>query len=239
METKFNRPDIYFNLKQSKDINLKVLKAPPIVTSNEKIEYESIEGRRGQYMIKTGTYDNKIVPIQFTLVDFDNFYKNIEEITEWLDNIQDNRLIIGDRNKCYRVNACDFGDIQTELENVGDFIVTFNCEPFLYYNEESKKDITTVNELFNLGNLESEPKVEIWGTGNIQITINDDTFQVNNVDGYVSIDTKKMSCLNINGTDKEMDMIGEWPMLIKGKNIISKLGSISKLVIEPRTIFKN
>ena len=92
--------------------------------------------------------------------------------------------------------------------------------------------------IYNNGDFASSPRVIIYGTGDFQITINDTTVQINNVAERVLLDSKLFLCLDKDNNNKSIDMIGNFPLLDKGKNTITWIGNITKLDIEPRTIYR-
>ena len=62
--------------------------------------------------------------------------------------------------------------------------------------------------------------------------------QINNVNEYVELDSKLLSCRNKDKTSKSRDMIGHFPLLSLGKNNISWIGDVSKVEMLPRTAYK-
>ena len=64
------------------------------------------------------------------------------------------------------------------------------------------------------------------------------TVQINNVAERVLLDSKLFLCLDKDNNNKSIDMIGNFPLLDKGKNTITWIGNITKLDIEPRTIYR-
>lgn len=80
--------------------------------------------------------------------------------------------------------------------------------------------------------------IKIYGTGNIQLTINNETMQINNVSDYVEIDSNLLQVRNKDGTSKDNDTLGDFVLLEKGENIISYIGEVTKIVVEYTTKYK-
>lgn len=227
----------YFNERFNDDLGLVVSAPINYPYTNEDIEEVQVDGMSGTYTIKKGTYPNKVVNVQISIVSFKDFWSKLDLISEWLTEINDNKLICEQRNKAYRVKYVNVGDVVRDLIAGGSSTITFTCEPFLEEIEEYEIDITNVREYYYEGTKEGEILLEIWATGNIQIIINGEVVQIENVQGYVRLDSKYMNCLNEDKTNKQF--IGQFPLLIKGENTISYSGNISKIIMFPRTVYKN
>lgn len=232
---------LIFNNICSEELEIVVVEGPPEVLSEEEYEEISIEGRNGTVTINKGTFPNIEKSFILTTINLDqDINLMIEKVKKWLFDIKDNKLLYSIENKYNIVKKVIIEeDIKTTFEEFGDFKVKFICEPF-YYNLLEKNIIVTQKQttIYNSGDFTSSPKIIIYGTGDLQITINDTTVQINNVDERVLLDSKLFLCLDKDNNNKSIDMIGNFPLLDKGENIITWIGSITKLDIEPRTIYR-
>lgn len=230
--------EIYFNNNVSLSLNLYLENYPSIPISNEEYEEVSIEGRSGNLIINKGTYPDKKIPFTFTIlspqIDID-----FEKVYEWLTEIEDNRLIWGRSDRCYKVKKVIFGDIQKEFRTIGEFDVTFLCEPFTQDLDSEVHEITTSEfTLYYAGNAPGDTLIKIYGTGNIQLTINGETMQIDNVTDYVEVDSYLLQVRNQDGTSKDDDTLGDFVLFTKGENIISYIGEVTKIVVEYTTKYK-
>lgn len=230
--------EVYFNGNRSLSLNLYLENYPSIPIANEEYEEQPVEGRSGNLIINKGTYPDKKIPFTFTIlsprieIDFENVY-------EWLTEIEDNRLIFGRNDRCYKVKKVIFGDIQKEFRTIGEFDVTFLCEPFTQDLEKTVHEITTTGFKINYsGNAPGDTLIKIYGSGNIQLTINGETMQINNVTNYVEIDSDLLQVRNQDGTSKDDDTLGDFILLEKGINTISYTGTVAKVVVEYTTKYK-
>lgn len=230
--------EIYFNNNVSLNLNLYLENYPSIPVANEEYEEVVVEGRSGNLIINKGTYPDKKIPFTFTIlssqIDID-----FEKIYEWLTEVEDNRLIFGRADRCYKVKKVIFGNIQKEFRSIGEFDVTFLCEPFTQDLDSEVHEITTSEFiLYYAGNAPGDTLIKIYGTGNIQLTINDETMQINNVVDYVEIDSNLLQVRNQDGTSKDNDTLGDFVLFTKGENIISYTGAVTKIVVEYTTKYK-
>lgn len=228
--------ELYFNGERSLNMNLFLEEYPYIPISNENYEEVNVEGRNGSFIVNKGTYPNKKITFTFTILSSE-IEIDFEKVYEWLTEIKDNRLIFGREDRCYRVKKVIFGNIQKEFKNIGEFDTTFICEPFLTEIQEFEIDITQLNNYYYNGNIEGEPIIQIWGSGNIQLAINDENFIVKNVKSYVKIDSKLFKVVDSN--DNDLESQGGFPLLTRGNNTILTLGTVNKILLTPRTSYKN
>lgn len=230
--------EIYFNNNVSLNLNLYLENYPSIPITNEEYEEVPVEGRSGNLIINKGTYPDKKIPFTFTILS-PQIEIDFERVYEWLTEIEDNRLIFGRNDRCYKVKKVIFGDIQKEFRSIGEFDVIFLCEPFTQDLDSEVHKITTSEfEFYYAGNAPGDTLIKIYGTGNIQLTINGETMQINNVTDYVEIDSNLLQVRNKDGTSKDNDTLGDFILLEKGENMISYIGTVTKIILEYTTKYK-
>lgn len=233
-----NEGEIYFNTERSLYLNLYLENYPSIPIANEEYEEIQVEGRSGSLIINKGTYPDKKIPFTFTILS-PQLEIDFERVYEWLTEIEDNRLIFGKNDRCYKVKKVVFGDIQKEFRTIGQFDITFLCEPFTQDLERTVLELTSSGFKINYtGNAPGDTLIKIYGTGNIQLTINGETIQINNVNNYVEIDSDLLQVRNKDKTSKDNDTSGDFILLEKGINTISYTGNVTKIVIEYTTKYK-
>lgn len=230
--------ELYFNRDRSLNLNLFLENYPSIPIANEEYEEVQVEGRSGNLIINKGTYPDKKIPFTFTILS-PRIEINFEKVYEWLTEIEDNRLIFGRSDRCYKVKKVIFGNIQKEFRSIGEFDIIFLCEPFTQDLTKTVHEITKSGFKINYnGNAPGDTLIKVYGSGNIQLTINGETMQINNVNNYIEIDSDLLQVRNQDGTSKDNDTLGDFVLLTKGENAISYTGSVTKIVIEYTTKYK-
>lgn len=232
---------LIFNNICSEELGIIVVEGPPEVLAQEEYEEIIIEGRNGTLIENKGTFPNIEKSFILTTIDLDqDIDLMIEKIKMWLFNIKDNKLLYAIPNRYNIVKKVIIEeDIKTTFEEYGDFKIKFLCEPFYYDLLEKNITITEKGtKFYNKGDFNSNPKIVIYGTGDLQLTINDTTVQINNVDERVLLDSKLFLCLDKDNNNKSIDMIGNFPTLDIGENTITWVGNITKLDISPRIIYR-
>lgn len=234
---------IFNDLHSYEDLGL-LLDAPSIPALNEDVEEVEVDGRNGALTIKKGTYRDRVIPLSFTVIrkfyeDTESFISRVDNAINWLDDVNNTNLITYLRpNKKYIVKRVVKDVVEIENSKMITINTEFICEPFMYELDETVLTITEESTIYNQGHFNSECNIKIYGTGNIQLTINSDTVQINNVNEYVELDSKFLLCLNKDKTSKSRDMIGHFPLLIRGFNTVSWEGNVSKVEILPRTAYR-
>lgn len=232
---------LIFNNICSEELGIIVVEGPPEVLAQEEYEEIIIEGRNGTLIENKGTFPNVEKSFILTTIDLDqDIDLIIEKIKMWLFNIKDNKILYAIPNRYNIVKKVIIEeDIKTTFEEYGDFKIKFLCEPFYYDLLEKNITITEKGtKFYNKGDFNSNPKIVIYGTGDLQLTINDTTVQINNVDERVLLDSKLFLCLDKDNNNKSIDMIGNFPTLDIGENTITWVGNITKLDISPRIIYR-
>ena len=235
---------IFYNNKHSyEDFGLLL---DPIVlpSTNEETESIEVEGRNGSLTVKKGYYKDKILELNFTLKrenteSVEDFYIKLDAIQEWLLSNAEDLIIYLKPGKVLKVKNIILGDIEPNNIFFVDFTATVTCESFFYNVNEKNITITENNSSINyIGTALGELKLKIYGTGDIQLTIGSTTVQINDVVDSVTLDSKLLLCLDADGNNKSIDMIGNFPLLTQGNNTISWIGTVTKLEILPRTAYR-
>lgn len=226
--------EIMFNGKKSSYYGLLVSEYPTIPCVNEEFEEVPMERRNGNLLIKKGTYKNRELSIRFKMLDGEFFWSRFKKAEAWLSNITDNRLLYDRKDKCFIVKRVIFGDISKELRLYGEFEVTFIVKPFLQdISPFSKTWLENEYIIANQGDFETLPEIKLYGNGNIQLTVNDDTFTIKNVEEEVTINSELMLCYGKNKeSNKLLDMNGGFPVLKKGDNEIVVSSNVTKTTIK-------
>ena len=229
------------NINTYYDLNLLMYKSE-IPSINEEVEYHPVDGRKGTLTEKTGTFKDRVLKFGFDLKRIKN--ESLEEFSERLFYVEDtlnnctgkDLVYFSNQNYKYIVKNIKINTIEDTLCH--DIQLEITCEPFRYLNFEEEIILTKHETIYYSGSMPGECKIKIYGSGNVQLTINSETIQVKNIDEYVELDSKLLLCLNKDKTSKTIDMIGDFPILTKGTNNISWIGNVSKVEILPRTAFK-
>lgn len=99
--------------------------------------------------------------------------------------------------------------------------ITFDCSPYAYSTDNEAVELTQFPAtLTNSGGMFCQPVYKLYGTGDLTLTVNEDTVNkltIPNVDGYVTADAEKLIC-HKDGTFVRCS--GKIPFLNTGDNYI-------------------
>lgn len=214
----------------SSTFGLKVRKRPPICQTEIKNEKIEIPGRDGYLIYTDNTRKGFTIPVEF-FFNSDNYTENIRGIKEWLCG-EGNLIFSDEPDKYYKAAVYSAFNIEIALQKLGQFIVLFDCQPYAYAINNNVITLTTPGNINNPGNIESQPKITIYGQGNITLNINDKVIQLTDIVDSITIDSELFDCYK--GDElKNNCMTGEFPTLKVGENSISWTGEVNKIEIIP------
>lgn len=229
------RSYIFYNNQNSNDLDLIIEKTPEIPSVN--IEYETIEIDGGETLTKVKRF--KDIPFKFEFAYFadpEEYLMKKSRIDNWLLNSIDNYLIYSlDEFTAYKVKQVSIDNTTTTSRSIRHFSVTFTCQGLKYLSSGLKPIPLTSSgiELNNFGLHESKPLLKIYGSGNVTVNINNNSFTVKNISNYVVIDSELKECYK-DSANMGKNMTGDYPILSIGKNTISWAGTVTKIELTPR-----
>lgn len=227
---------LYFNNNSNLDMNLYITDYPTIELNNEVYDTQDIEGRNGSVYIDLDYYKDRTLEFSFDLRGT-NITEKLYEIKKWLLNVNDNRLVFNN-DKCYMVKKVLLNSFKQVNIHLAELEVSFIVEPFLYSLEETSYTFTTKNfSIYNNGTQEADTIIKIYGTGNIQISNNGETMQIDDVSDYVLLDSEKQECISNTGESKDWNTIGNYIKLDVGNNTFELTGNITKVEITYRNTY--
>lgn len=209
---------------------------------NEKVEYHPVDGRKGTLTERTGTFEDRIFKFGFDLNRKRN--ESLEDFSNRLFYVEDTlyscigKDLVYFSNSNYKYIVKNININTTEDTLCHDVQLEIVCDPFRYINFESEIILTEPKPIYYKGSAPGECNIKIYGSGNIQLTINSETLQVNNLDEFIEIDSKYLEFLDKNGQSIVKKTNGNILILSRGLNQINWIGNIQKVVILPRTAFK-
>lgn len=85
--------------------------------------------------------------------------------------------------------------------------------------------------IFNPGTVDSEPILNIVGSGDISVTLGSSTFSLLGLDDYVTVDTPVKDAYKDTALRNNI-MVGDFPTLPCGSNTVSWSGAVSRIEIQ-------
>lgn len=227
--------DIIWKGKSSKEIDgLIITDLPPITKPKMKTNKIEIDGRDGDIVEKVG-YESYTKSVGIGLAR--NF--NIDEVINYFTG--EGKLVLSDEpNKVYLASIYDSIEYD-RLLRMRKATIKFYVQPYKYLKDEDKVelDVTTHTsvEVINKGLEISKPIISLEGSGTVEIAVNNINifkYTFPNDETKVIIDSLEEEAY-YEGIYKNRNMLGEFPKLSVGSNVISWTGTLTKISIEPKS----
>lgn len=215
-----------------KDFGIYAEKMPSIPLSQRNITYTEVQGRSGSLTYDDETYKDNIIPLSCWFIENENLSEKIDRVQAWLSGGQGDLIFSNQPNKKRIAQVIDQIDFSQECLILGKFQVNFKCKPFKYAVNNDKITLTQPGKLINPGSYYSEPLITVYGANDVVIDVNGIDVKLLSLIDYLTIDTPHMEAYK----DKLLlnkQMVGEFPVLEVGDNIISWTGAITKVEILP------
>lgn len=217
------------------DYGIVIEKRPIIPSPKRKVEYIDIPGKSSSIKYDENTYEDITILLECALKSKDNLVGKIDEIKAWLFTTGESDLIFNfQTDKKYIaqvVNAIDFTQV---FKYTSKFPILFNCRPFKY-NVHNVPLIIAVSgtNIINPGSVESLPIIKVYGTGDVNFNINNDEIELLDLSGRTIINSEVEDCYDDNLNNLNYKMMGKFPVLKIGQNIIRWIGNVEKIEIIP------
>lgn len=212
---------------------------PTFSTPAREIETVAVPGRNGDLILDKGRYQN--VTAQYEAFFRNRFLTRYRDVAAWLLQSSAYRRLEDTYDPDYYRMASYTGpmDIEQQMMRYGKTTLRFNCRPFRWM--KSGDMLTTMEqqgELINPEAFAAAPYIKIYGAGAGALYINNETITLKDIDGYVELDSETQNAYK--QTEKGMEnknsavILGSFPELRPGENVIQWSGGVSKIEIRPR-----
>lgn len=227
----FRQYDLIINqTKRCRDFGIYISNRVDIPFAAMEYEDVNVVGRDGTLTKEKG-YLNREIKVDFNFFNPFSMPKQMREINTLFSNVEE-IFFTDDDEVYYKVKKVILGDVQREVRHYGFFEVTFIVEPFSFHNRVVPITITNNYTLMNPTNYYSLPKLTIYGSGDVTVTVNNTTTKFNNVEDYITVDSELLETYKdeILQNNKK---VGDYFVFDVGVNKISFTGKVDKIVIEP------
>lgn len=206
----------------------------------------NIEGRNGSLWLADGGSD----PVTFQVVFYVPAAANQTAALDWLSGA--GPLIFAD-DPLYYWEARVVTEISRRhplkrLEGT-ELTATFTCQPFKRLVSEEELTFTEGDTFAGQGSVECRPIITVYGSGDINLMVNDATVAFEDIDEYITLDCDAMIALKDGvNVSPQVSLLSdeyqtEWPTLLPagGTNLINwELidGTVTSVVVQPGWRFR-
>lgn len=197
-----------------------VEKTPTISKGQKRIDTYTIDGRNGFLSIDKGTYE----PFSLSISCHAKESANFDEIKAFLDGYG---TLTFDNQREYTAivnNAIPFEKVQM----FKSFMIQFMVNPISHDISSSTIDLLSSSTFTLGGTYKSNPVLEITSSGDVEVTINNQSFTLNDTDGTYVLDCEN-KVITKNGVNASNIMLGDFPSFQVGINEVETEGTITSL----------
>lgn len=219
-----------FNGIDSRSMGVRVTKMPETVRAERRVERVEIAGRNGSLHVDEGTYSSYDRTMECALI---NRHK-LDEVAAWLVGAGE-MTFSTEPDKVYDVVISNKISIAQMMRIFQKFQITMDTQPFKYSVNRAgeRMELLRPQTVYNLGTVYAQPRITVYGSGDIMLTVNGAAFPLSAVDGYLTIDSGSMEVYK--GGESRNSKFGgaDFPILETGENTVGWTGNVVKIVIEP------
>lgn len=213
---------------------LLICELPPITKPKMRTSITKIDGRDGDIIDELG-YESYVKNIKIGLTR--NY--DLDMIMKYFTGKGD-LVLSNESDKVYKCNIVDKVDYE-KLLRFKTATVKFYTQPYKYLKDEEKTILSITNEtsikVVNQGLEISRPIFILKGSGKVSISINNSTifdYTFPDDESEVIIDSINEEAY-FEGIYKNRNMLGSFPILEVGENIVSWSGTLTNITIEPKS----
>lgn len=204
----------------------------PISKPQMRTSITQIDGKDGDIVEYLG-YESYTKTISIALTR--NY--DVNEIINYFNGT--GKLILSNEpDKFYIAQIIDSIDYN-KLINFKTANVKFHVQPFKYLVSEQPYILEITDEkslkVINKGYEQSRPIITIYGTGKIQLLINNSSvFSIDMDSESITVDSEQEEAYN-GTTLKNRQMTGVFPLLKPGENTITWIGNLTKIEVQVKS----
>ena len=226
--------NFYFNGYYSYEMGLIVEKKSIYNGPQPDFEMISVPGRDGDVILDHNRYKN--VEVSYT-VSFIGTKEKAAALRQWLCAKAVYGYLVDSGEPEYFRYAAFVSQLNIEeiISNVGRAQLTFSCKPYRY-----RVDGTTAVQytqsgfvLTNPERYQSIPDIKILGSGSITLTINSNSYTIQDVSSQVVLDGQLMNAYSGSRLLNDKIQFTAFPTLKSGSNDISWIGNVRSVYITP------
>lgn len=224
----------YINDVDSRTVGVKCGAFPPIVIPKKRTNSIVIDGRHGNLTETDNCYESYIWTLECYSED-----KNIEQIEMFLRNAKTLRLS-NNPDKVYSVRIKNQIDLSIIAEHWRNFPIVFEVQPIVKSYAIYEEIISDSEHIFEVGGTyETKPIIELTGTGDFIVTINNQNIIVNGLDNEkIIIDTDlKIAMIDNNNASSKINVNYDNIKLNVGINVVNVTGELENLKIKYRRCY--
>ena len=200
------------------------------------VEIETIQGRNGDLVYYTGSYENRSGSASCFCLKKD-VEKVISSAGRFLMGKKGYRRLetSDDPDHYWMARVENSPQIAMRLRTLAPFDIGFDCKPQRFVKDGENAIVFSENgSLFNQYGQIALPFIALYGNGTGRLTIGDCVVEVKSLDGTLYLDSDTQNAYNDSGNQNLNINAPVFPVLHDGENLIAWNGGIERVEIIPR-----
>lgn len=217
---------IYWKSKSNSEMKLVVSSTPLMPKAQKRITKLTIPGRNGFITIDEGVYESFVLSVSCHF----GADANRDDILAWLDG--SGKLSL-DNIREYDAVISNSIALKKVTNVFKEFVVQFDVQPIGVEKTENTFTVNSNPKTLTIEDVTADmlPTIEITGSGDVTVTINNQTFNLYDMDGKFILDCN-LKVITKGGVNVANKMLYDFPKLSPGANVISYTGTITEFVIK-------
>ena len=152
------------------------------------------------------------------------------------DYVRADLILCTEPDKVLRASIYNKISVADMIYLYNSFLLQFRVQPFKYSVNAAGDalELTAPTTIRNSGTVYSEPIITVFGSGDITLSINGNSYPLRNVQESITIDSEMMEVFKGNANQNGKYGGVEFPRFEVGKNEIRWTGNVSKIKVQPR-----
>lgn len=213
----------------SREIGLYMERCPEKVSPKRRDGSFTVPGRHGDLTTTDGAFEAYIKSVEFIVMD-------VTRIGEISAHFKDSGWLTfsNEPDRRYKARVANQIEFSHIIKTLKRFAVEFEVQPFSYDIFSPTFAKTKLFKIFNMGTVESEAIITIFGSGNITLSVNGENVYLTGIIDKITLDSEMQNAYRgTTSMNNRMRMQGEFPVLNVGQNDITWAGNVTKLEIHP------
>lgn len=229
--------EAWFRFKgiDSRQMGVIVTAMPETVRAERRVQSITIAGRNGTLHMDEGVYESYDRTMECALKK----RANLDAVAAWLVGSGD-MIFSTEPDKVYKVTISNKISISSMMRMFQKFQVIMDTQPFKY-SVNAFNDIIEIpagvpkTVIHNKGTVYSEPIITVYAKGSCMLSLNGTMMALKDIGGHITIDSEMMEVYQDGeNANSKFTTTGDFPIFEVGENRLTIMGTIEKIVIEPK-----
>lgn len=215
-----------------KNTGVRLTYTPKMPITNKR--YSKKKNINGGEIYSDDGLEDRVILLELNYYDKGNAYEVSRKLSRFLSE-SETLSFSDDPDIFYKVKQVRSSDIEVGLNLIGKLNVEFTISAYGYIKSE-KIVLTEKGKITNIGNIYSEPVINVYAKGDVELIIAQQVIKLTNINGSITLDTPILEAYK--GTEiLNTHVNGELPIFPENSFSITWSGTVEKIELIPNWRF--